>query len=487
MQIISKLHASIFETKTNDKVSFRLLCNDDVLEKFFDHWSHSLSNNYSYQTTKTYSYAVCNFLNFLIEMSRLNGSLTPFFLYEVLESYESFLAFGKDSEIKIIADTAINLKSNCLSGSSIETYFAAVNSFIDASNNMREGMLQLEERGYLSKDIASTTSLLLSAYENTPSKVKAAIKKNSWLAGCLSGGYKKLKRRKIQIKSKPKMIIRTDNYGGDEKSFPIDLCSKLIYSTDCLRDRTLWSLIAATGVRISEALSIFTSDIKFSLNSDKTPKIFIIPPETRIDSLKNFLTENEISKLSHKGRTHPDTFLIEPFATIFWDALADYTEQENLKDKKRGVPNYHPFLFRNLKNGNHVVSSYMSLLERFQKAAKKITGNTYGFHSLRHMYAYYLCNYCPSPDPKKNKEFGLDISLVQKYMGHSSIETTKRYARTDLDLLHITMATANMLRMSQDSFTVMDVHIQHVEKQLSVMKKKREEFYALEQKEFYSL
>lgn len=477
MRLNSNLHANIFETKIKGKVSFRLLCKDEVLGKLFDHWSFSLTNKYAFQTTKTYSYAVCYFLNYFIEMTHENDSLTPIFLYEIFENYESFLAFGKDSEIEIIANAAINLKSRSLSGSSIETHFSAVNLFIDASESMRIGMLQLEERGYLSEGATSTTSLVLSAYENSPYNLKAAIKKNSWLAGCISGGYKKLKRRKLKLKSKPKLIARTNDYGGDELTFPIDLCSQLIYSTNCLRDRTLWSLIAATGIRISEALSIFTTDIKYSPDLSKKPEVEIISPESRFDVLKKYLTQSDISKLSHKGRIYPNTFLIEPFASIFWQSLADYTEQENLKEKRTGFTSRHPFLFRNLKSGSPLISSYVSLLERFQKASRSVTGETYGFHSLRHMYAYYLCNYCPNPNPTKEKPFGLDISLVQKYMGHASLATTKRYARTDLDLLNATIATANMLRVSCDSFTIMDIQIKYVERQLAAMKEKRDSLF----------
>ncbi|WP_410784610.1 tyrosine-type recombinase/integrase, partial [Leifsonia sp. SIMBA_070] len=67
-----------------------------------------------------------------------------------------------------------------------------------------------------------------------------------------------------------------------------------------------------------------------------------------------------------------------------------------------------------------------------------MTGTSYGFHSLRHMYAYYLVNHCPNPrDPNR---FGLDLKMVQLLMGHKSIKSTERYARKDAKMLEATFA-----------------------------------------------
>lgn len=54
-----------------------------------------------------------------------------------------------------------------------------------------------------------------------------------------------------------------DEFGGDEKAFPIDKCAELIDSAPSLRDKVLWSLTAASGCRISEALNMLKDDIVF--------------------------------------------------------------------------------------------------------------------------------------------------------------------------------------------------------------------------------
>jgi len=97
-------------------------------------------------------------------------------------------------------------------------------------------------------------------------------------------------------------------------------------------------------------------------------------------------------------------------------------------------------------------------------AALHVTGASYGFHSLRHMYAYYLVNHCPNPrDPKR---FGLDLKMVQQFMGHRSIKSTERYARKDAKMVEATFAAINMLRMDGSNYSTANVQLQHLQYEL---------------------
>ena len=113
-------------------------------------------------------------------------------------------------------------------------------------------------------------------------------------------------------------------------------------------------------------------------------------------------------------------------------------------------------------------TSYQAVWERFKAAAFKITGRNYGFHSLRHMYGYYLLNHCPNP--MNIRQFGMDLKTVQHLMGHASIQSTERYARRDAKMLEATFSAINMLRMSASNFSVQHVQIKHLENEVEALK-----------------
>jgi integrase/recombinase XerD len=255
-------------------------------------------------------------------------------------------------------------------------------------------------------------------------------------------------------------------FGGDDKAFPIDKCLDLIQSATCSRDKMLWSLLAASGPRVSEALTMLEQDIK--PGESELNRVKIIDPSTRRNVLIKYLTESEINALPHKGRAHFQTFLIEPFASMFWIALEEY--KTDLRKQRLLAPVTHGFLVRNLKNGEPMYNSYQTLYERFHAAALRTTGKSYGFHSLRHMYGYYLLNHCPNPKPHSNRRYGLDIETVQKFMGHQSVKSTQRYARQDAHLLQATLAAANLARLTGGPKTVAEARIAFHQQEIKHLK-----------------
>ncbi|WP_256583016.1 site-specific integrase [Pseudomonas sp. Irchel s3b5] len=461
-------HAELLETTRNGKLTYRLLCTDSAMAEFFDGWAYQLTKKKKANTVKSYCYSAKDIVNFVHTVGFQNGGLTPELMNEALDSYESFLVFGVQSESFIAREAAKILGSKNFSGASVETHFAGVNNFLAASEAMRDGLLQMQRSGYISVLNISAQPLPASTHVQAPGNIKSAIKANSWLAGCLAGGAKKIKRTNISAVSKASTLAHTDEFGGDEKAFPIDKCKALIESTDCLRDKVLWSLVAASGCRISEALTVLKDDLVIDPDMPQNNKFLIIDPDSRRNILIKYISEKKLNKLEHKGRDTPDTFLIEPFASMFWYYLDLYIEEEKAKEKACHRPVTHRFLFRNLRSGAPIPSSYQTVWERFNKAARLITGESYGFHSLRHMYAYYLVNHCPSPG--RNKQFGLELKLVQKLLGHKSIKSTERYARKDAKMLEATFAAINMIRMSTPNYSLAKVQIQHLENELEQLK-----------------
>ncbi|RBL67558.1 site-specific integrase, partial [Pseudomonas sp. MWU13-2625] len=168
-------------------------------------------------------------------------------------------------------------------------------------------------------------------------------------------------------------------------------------------------------------------------------------------------------------RASSKTFMIEPFASIFWMALADYKVEEFEKQQSRTFPVRHPFLLRKLGSGEPMCDSYQTLYERFSKVALEVTGRSYGFHSLRHMYGYYLVNHCPNPYCD-GRQFGIDITKVKVFMGHVKISTTKKYARQDAIMLESTLSAINLAKLHGGIKTVRQAQIAHLEHEIKRLK-----------------
>lgn len=458
---------------------FKLVCDDHLLCEFFDHWCLKLAKKKSYRTVKSYSDAVIVFLNFMFEVQDKAETFDDLMLMEVLEHFESYLVFGESSDVDMCANAAKALGSQTLSPATVSMYFTGLNNFLEQSESLRKTLHSLESRGVKTAISASSVPLSLVKVIDTPAKVRAAIKESSWLAGCISGVMKRTKRHGLAPTVQPSPIAYTDEFGGDEKTFPIDLCQQLIESAKNLRDKTLWSLMAATGCRISEAQTMLRSDIHINIVKDKKNNIsvqknvYIVDPKTRPQLLKRFITETEFNALPHKGRADPKTFMIEPFATMFWEYYDQYYEQEKKRSLERGVVGDHAFLFRLETNGEPVINSYQTLYDSFSAAAKALTGESYGFHSLRHMYGYYLKNYCPVRVGNKLK-YGMNLASVQKFMGHKEISSTQRYARDDAIKLAAAHAAMNMERNRRPNFSVLDAKIGYLEQEIERLKAKKD-------------
>ncbi|MEN3045280.1 MAG: site-specific tyrosine recombinase XerD [Candidatus Hydrothermales bacterium] len=167
---------------------------------------------------------------------------------------------------------------------------------------------------------------------------------------------------------------------------------KLINSIDTnkllgLRDRALIELLYATGMRVSEALSLKRNDINF---------------------------QEEIVRIKGKGEKER----IVPLNKISLFYLNEYIEKERkkiLKDKDSD------FLFLN-KNGKKLTRvGFWKILKKYSK----IVGlNNLHPHIIRHTFAtHLLLNGC-------------DLKTLKVILGHSSISTTQIYTHVTKSHLH---------------------------------------------------
>lgn len=144
-----------------------------------------------------------------------------------------------------------------------------------------------------------------------------------------------------------------------------------------IRDKAIFELLYATGIRCSELCNI---------------------------ALGNIDLENKVIKIKGKGRKE---------RMVLFGGKAQVRIKEYL-EKERPTPiSLTEKLFVNYKNGpldQRSVQRIMEMFRSFLKGGKKITP-----HKLRHSFATHLLNQ------------GTDLRIVQELLGHQSLSSTEKY------------------------------------------------------------
>src|SRR5713101_2204155 len=144
------------------------------------------------------------------------------------------------------------------------------------------------------------------------------------------------------------------------------------------RDRLFFRLLAETGLRVSEGLSLYVEDIDLSL-------------------------DNEHLTVVGKGGKRRTVLLDDPCLV---QQLRAYLKRMGYK--------YGP-LFRAEKNGRGGPLRYQSMQERWDHYCSK-AGVACTLHQLRHSHATELIN------------GGVSLPTIRKRLGHKNLQTTLRYA-----------------------------------------------------------
>ena len=240
-------------------------------------------------------------------------------------------------------------------------------------------------------------------------------------------------------KQLPNMIFSM-NSSKVPKAFPYDRIKELIDKTPSARDKIILLLLAFGGKRISELSHIFVQDI---IPNNKKIKVRIAHPQY---SYFEWISNNKVKKgmreeyLKEAFNLYPRNTLDKGEMFSGWKGMA--FDDESLKMSEvyficnvekylyklhleyfhsiRKNFNHHPYYFINNKGEPLTVGGIKKV---FYRACKRIGINEFSTntgltpHALRHFYGFYCIDI-----------LGLDILLIQKYMGHSSIMSTQTYA-----------------------------------------------------------
>jgi integrase/recombinase XerC len=169
------------------------------------------------------------------------------------------------------------------------------------------------------------------------------------------------------------------------------------------RERALFELLYATGLRVSEAAALDLEDVDLSARmlraQGKGRKERIVPfGETAEDALRAWLpVRRELRKIRAAAPPHPP---------------APLQPGEGSRRKSDGEP-----LFVNARGGRLTTRSMARVLKRRLRAAglpAQISP-----HALRHTFATHLL------------QSGADLRSIQELLGHASLSTTQKYTHLD--------------------------------------------------------
>lgn len=428
---------------------------------------------YKYSTKKRYLEAVCKFVDYLYECSILgcfgDGDDLPSRrrINEAIDAYIPLLIRGSAYSIEILVADNVSIESNkwkinafralniqpC-KRSSLDNVIAPINRFLKLSESLSLEAQDLANS--LGIKIPTEYTPLINAvdgFDRISSFQRTALRAASMLGGVIRmhGAIK----RPAGIRG-PVEKIQTDQL---IKDFPVEYMDRLIEAATSWRDRALWLLLLASGIRKSEALNLQWSDIDYV-----NRRVYVLDPESR--RYGRFMNQDE--KIRFKGRTVSWTIMWEPWRTNFFQALEEYRKRE-----WRLPTNSHQFVFQKLKIEKDVVgeplvqASDAAMNQAFNKAAIKAgipTSDLDGEdewtpHSLRHAYGVYMLNYIPI----SSGVYGLQLNDVQALMGHASITSTLKYARRKEDVLMQKLQYSEQIVLESMLFNPSDLPMSHAD------------------------
>lgn len=234
---------------------------------------------------------------------------------------------------------------------------------------------------YISKPLEEVTSDDISKFIITIRKEGRSVSTANRKLSTIKSFYKFLIRQGV-CKTNP--ADRIDS-GKREQRLPkpadIEDIEKLIKTADNLRDKLIFELLFATGLRREELCNISINDVNFN---DGYIRVFGKGGKERIVPC------------------HPT-------------ALKMITDLFNKHNSK--------WLFPSRKNKGHHIHVH-TVNDIFKKWVAKagLEGKNITPHKLRHSFATYLHNN------------GADILVIQKLLGHSSVSTTQIYTQVSSEL-----------------------------------------------------
>jgi len=444
----------LLERITGKRASWILLsihasCPNEVEYKPFTKYVEWLefTKGYSSNTVEQYAGHVARFIDFVYEASTM--SLDTGEISDVIYYYQEYLLYARDSDNTIVLELCDRL------GKTKKTSISSISQGIESAIG---GFITLQIVSSESLNQTNVFSKFVESGVIRTNSQKAAIKSKDWLSGTVRGSLQrsfisKHKAKIFSVSRRARSLVKKKYDKGED--YPLELVEDLLSlkpkrSTSCFhRDMAIYSLLATIGCRTHEALQIRVDDIDIENRT-----IRLVNPSSR-DS--KGLTPVEAKQLSWKGRETELVLPMAPFDSYFWEHLRQY-----LKDFFRTNVS-HDFVFQKSNGRPYFTTNVSDRNKQFRKyaVASGFSDIKLGLHSLRHMYGRYLLNYYPNG----RGGYGMPMAYVQILMGHASMDSTKRYAIHDTDILQAYIETANRA-IHDEQISLIEVKCRYIEAQV---------------------
>ncbi|RDL16239.1 site-specific integrase [Pseudomonas jessenii] len=399
----------------------------------------------SENTREGYSNHVAHMLDFMCEIGLLNSDNppSPTNAQRALNLYPRFLEDATFIDDPQLVQIAHSLGRAPVSKASCGKHCAAINNFSEFSQRYAQQEQSLERA--LGSERATPPLAPFQPLQQSRSRFEThRLQQNSIIAGCINGSKLKATKRKPRLSTK----VREQTFAG--KDFPRKRLIQAINRANNSRHRLLWVMLAATGLRFSEAMQMRRSDIDL-----KTRCMKVHDP----DGARNPLTRAE-KQLPNKGRRTTRIYILEPLKDMLFDALEAYANE-----RPQVVEQDYLFLHKTPeKYGQPLCTStpFKTLNGTSNRAFKKAQINEveekqhlYTLHSLRHFYAMWLKNCVQA---KGSHKLGLEMYQIQRLMGHKQLSTTMRYCHDDQNIIDMIMEVADLSMAGQFNEVDLDAY-----------------------------
>jgi integrase len=437
------------ESVSNGKVTWRLLDCNGLSISVFDEFCRKIADE-AYATKQRYAVVVSRFIDYLYEVEIIGqGPVTRSAVNEAIDYYLLLLAHGDNINLgaDVIAndstgvaadlrlrETALKqvahrLKITPLKSGSWSNTLAALNRFLRLcqmlANEAREIAIV---QGGLDKALVEASAMdyapLLEAVDGSLklSLVEVQhIKQASMLGGVIRFRGAELERPKGLLAGRN----RSKQLDLAVLEFPMHQFTTFLEATTSWRDKALWTLLAASGIRRSEALNLEWEHV-----SIEEELVYVLDPElTRYG--RDLPEQERISRF--KGRVVSWTYLRQPYRSWFFEFLLQYRQHEYVlpRDGNNFVFQYRygEYAGRPLREAadSTLNDAFTSVVKRAGIAGPPaLPSHVWTAHSLRHAYGMYMLNDFEVPGQAMP---GLTEAEVQLLMGHADINSTRKYAR----------------------------------------------------------
>lgn len=382
-------------------------------------------------TIRSYIRHVTKYLDFFVEMTGYLLQSSPVLICheEIFECYIDALRHGNMSTNLDVVHVVKALRWKRVKDGTINAYLAALTEFFTVSERNVDSV----ELAFLGSGVDSISwnygpIPALGYLGNKSESNLRRISRQSAMAGCIAGGIGMVKRGYLQTFYSQQSYW---NYQGTSVVY-LDLVP-IIRLVSNLRDRCLYFLLAASGMRISEALQVLRSDIDPVLREVRVEN----PKDRKEKYYRMGLTAVEVNSLVFKGRKSNVVFMVEPYAELFWEAYEDLLGSSDFPlFRADGKFVTHDFVFSALKDdskGKPLCLTCRSAIRKTFKRNFQVCDQRTSpkIHGLRHAWVTYVCNDHPMADGST----GLGIVLTSEVIGHSNADVTAVYDHKDVSKL----------------------------------------------------